>query len=83
MRFLRTLCVLGMTAIHYGHLRRQNVLSYLHLSGAAALFLSTVNRHSEAAQQPKETQMKFKEVFSCWFRDVPVAHYSINPLQGR
>ena len=59
MRFLRTLCVLGMTAIHYGHLRRQNALSYLYLSGAAALFLSTVNRHSEAAQQPKETQMKF------------------------
>ena len=49
MRFLRTLCVLGMTAIHYGHLRRQDTLSYLHLSGAAALFLSTVNRHSEAA----------------------------------
>ena len=66
MRFLRTLCVLGMTTmtIHYGQLRRQNALSYLHLDGAAALFLSTVNRHSEAAQQPKETRIKFKEVFS-------------------
>ena len=39
MRFLRTLCVLGMTAIHYGHLRRQNALSYLHLGGAAAFSL--------------------------------------------